>query len=112
MSTRTAPSTNYPPKATPSFEQQRAALLVEIAASMESVLQNINKLNRSLEGVIAVGNEFGAVEALWSQFENVMAKDEGEGNQKSGEGVEGEEDEGEGDGQDEEQEETVIGEKR
>lgn len=22
-----------------------------------------------------VGNEFGAVEALWSQFENVMAKD-------------------------------------
>ena len=24
--------------------------------SMESVLQNINKLNRSLEGVIAVGN--------------------------------------------------------
>jgi DASH complex subunit DAD1 len=43
--------------------------------SMEHVLANINKLNRSLEGVIAVGNEFGSVEALWSQFENVMAKD-------------------------------------
>jgi DASH complex subunit DAD1 len=60
---------------------------------LEHVLQNINKLNRSLEGVIAVfaieslrrlrrrwlcrqvGNEFGAVEALWSQFENVMAKE-------------------------------------
>ncbi|KAL8931002.1 MAG: hypothetical protein Q9208_000103 [Pyrenodesmia sp. 3 TL-2023] len=42
---------------------------------MEHVLQNINKLNRNLEGVIAVGNEFGAVEALWSQFENVMAKE-------------------------------------
>ena len=42
---------------------------------MEHVLANINKLNRSLEGVIAVGNEFGSVEALWSQFENVMAKD-------------------------------------
>jgi len=41
------------------------------------VLANINKLNRSLEAVIAVGNEFSAVEALWSQFENVMAKDEG-----------------------------------
>ncbi len=42
---------------------------------MEHVLANINKLNRSLEGVIAVGNEFGSVEALWSQFENVMARD-------------------------------------
>ena len=42
---------------------------------MENVLQNINKLNRSLEGVIAVGNEFGQVEGLWSQLENVMAKD-------------------------------------
>lgn len=61
------------------------------------MLQNINKLNRSLEGVIAVririftaksafgladlgsiaqvGNEFGAVEALWSQFEGVMAQE-------------------------------------
>lgn len=63
--------------------------------SLEHVLQNINKLNRSLEGIIAVrqpeaqtigrqpahtpyfqvGNEFSSVEALWSQFENVMAKD-------------------------------------
>lgn len=42
---------------------------------MEHVLQNVNKLNRSLEGIIAVGNEFSSVEALWSQFENVMARD-------------------------------------
>ena len=47
--------------------------------SLESVLQNINKLNRSLEGVIAVGNEFSSVEALWSQFENVMASNAGSG---------------------------------
>ncbi|MBE7180113.1 MAG: hypothetical protein INR71_02710 [Terriglobus roseus] len=46
---------------------------------MEHVLQNLNKLNRSLEGVIAVGNEFSSVEALWSQFENVMARDADEG---------------------------------
>ncbi|KAI0602362.1 DASH complex subunit Dad1-domain-containing protein [Biscogniauxia sp. FL1348] len=65
------------------FEQQREALIGEIAMSFEHVLANINKLNRSLEAVIAVGNEFSSVEALWSQFENVMAKDEGEG---SGEG--------------------------
>ncbi|KAK4997514.1 Dolichyl-diphosphooligosaccharide-protein glycosyltransferase subunit dad1 [Cryomyces antarcticus] len=57
------------------FEQQREALVADVATSLEHVLQNINKLNRSLEGVIAVGNEFGSVEALWSQFENVMARD-------------------------------------
>ncbi|APA08486.1 predicted protein [Sclerotinia sclerotiorum 1980 UF-70] len=56
------------------FEQQREILLGEIAVSFEHVLSSINKLNRSLEGVIAVGNEFSSVEALWSQFENVMAK--------------------------------------
>ena len=73
---------------------------------MENVLQNINKLNRSLEGVIAVGNEFGAVEALWSQFEGVMAQPQEEEGRKEGEG--GEEDEEgddgeEGEGEEEEQ---------
>ncbi|OPB42507.1 DASH complex subunit DAD1 [Trichoderma guizhouense] len=58
------------------FEQQREALVGDIAESFEQVLGNINKLNRSLEAIIAVGNEFSSVEALWSQFENVMGKDE------------------------------------
>ncbi|EEH47282.2 uncharacterized protein PADG_03380 [Paracoccidioides brasiliensis Pb18] len=40
--------------------------------SLEQVLQNINCLNRNLESVITVGNEFSSVEALWSQFETVM----------------------------------------
>ncbi|KAI0384858.1 DASH complex subunit Dad1-domain-containing protein [Hypomontagnella monticulosa] len=61
------------------FEQQREALIGEIAMSFEHVLANINKLNRSLEAVVAVGNEFSSVEALWSQFENVMAKEPEEG---------------------------------
>jgi DASH complex subunit DAD1 len=56
---------------------------------MEHVLANINKLNRSLEGVIAVGNEFGSVEALWSQFENVMAKDSDVVEEAADEGQEG-----------------------
>ncbi|KAJ9391535.1 hypothetical protein DTO063F5_1145 [Paecilomyces variotii] len=46
---------------------------------MEEVLQNINRLNRNLEGIIAVGNEFSSVEALWSQFENFMGRDGEEG---------------------------------
>ncbi len=65
---------------------------------MDHVLQNINKLNRSLEGVIAVGNEFGAVEALWSQFENVMAKEPRDGDDKKLDGHEGGEEMGVDDG--------------
>ncbi|TPX11864.1 uncharacterized protein E0L32_007362 [Thyridium curvatum] len=61
------------------FEQQREALIGDIAMSFEHVLANVNKLNRSLEAVIAVGNEFSSVEALWSQFENVMAKEPEDG---------------------------------
>ncbi|KAK8133496.1 hypothetical protein PG984_005508 [Apiospora sp. TS-2023a] len=57
------------------FEQQRELLIGEIAMNFEHVLANINKLNRSLEAVIAVGHEFSSVEALWSQFEGVMAKE-------------------------------------
>ncbi|KAJ5200362.1 DASH complex subunit Dad1 [Penicillium cf. griseofulvum] len=61
------------------FEQQREELVREIAVGMEQVLQNINRLNRNLESVIAVGNEFGSVEALWSQFENFMGRTEDQG---------------------------------
>lgn len=72
--------------------------------SFEQVLANINKLNRNLEAVITVGNEFSSVEALWSTFENVMAKEEGEGDEaaegKVGEAGGGDDEEGER-GQDE-----------
>ncbi|KAF2152307.1 hypothetical protein K461DRAFT_293981 [Myriangium duriaei CBS 260.36] len=56
------------------FEQQREVMINEIATNLEHVLQNLNKLNRSLEGVIAVGNEFSQVEGLWAHFENVMTR--------------------------------------
>ncbi|OQO09646.1 hypothetical protein B0A48_05048 [Cryoendolithus antarcticus] len=72
------------------FEQQREQLLGDVAASLENVLQNINKLNRSLEGVIAVGNEFGQVEGLWSQFENVMSKEPELPKEEAKEGAESE----------------------
>lgn len=48
---------------------------------------------------VQVGNEFGAVEALWSQFENVMAKDPGEGEEGKNEGSEVAEEGGEGEEQ-------------
>ncbi|SPO03858.1 uncharacterized protein DNG_06541 [Cephalotrichum gorgonifer] len=77
------------------FAQQRGILIGEIATSFEHVLTNINKLNRSLEAIITVGNEFSSVEALWSQFEGVMGKEEQQ--------VEAQEDDnGDGDGDGEE----------
>ncbi|KAF9694317.1 hypothetical protein EKO04_007579 [Ascochyta lentis] len=68
------------------FEQQRELLVGEIAQSLELVLQNINKLNRSLEEVTQVGTEFAPVESLWSHFENVMAKDPNENQESAQEG--------------------------
>ena len=73
-----------PPTHPPSSRQPPDAIYIRREAkrsnrprqSFEHVLANINKLNRSLEAIITVGNEFSSVEALWSQFENVMAKDE------------------------------------
>ncbi|RMD43072.1 hypothetical protein DV735_g2061, partial [Chaetothyriales sp. CBS 134920] len=52
------------------FEARRSELLVAISASFETVLQQVNRLNRTLEGIIEIGSEFGSVEALWSQFES------------------------------------------
>ncbi|KIW16897.1 hypothetical protein PV08_04087 [Exophiala spinifera] len=58
------------------FETRRAALVNDIGESLEQVLTHINALNRSLEGIIEIGNEFASVEALWSQFETVMGREE------------------------------------
>ncbi|KAK9356986.1 DASH complex subunit Dad1-domain-containing protein [Lipomyces doorenjongii] len=55
------------------FEKQREALVAEIAVSLEHVLSNINTLNRSLEGAIAVGKEFESVSTLWSTFYDGIA---------------------------------------
>ena len=40
--------------------------------ALDTTLAQLNRLNRSLESVIELGNEFGSVEALWSQFEGVI----------------------------------------
>ncbi|KAL4808618.1 DASH complex subunit Dad1-domain-containing protein [Aspergillus unguis] len=70
------------------FEEQREELVLDIARGMEHVLANINRLTRNLDSIIAVGNEFGSVEALWSQFENFMGRpqEEVERNQSHAQG--------------------------
>jgi len=73
------------------FEMRRAALVGEIGDSLEQVLAQINALNRSLEGIIEIGNEFASVEALWSQFETVMDKENEDGVKEGNGSVEGQE---------------------
>ena len=55
-----------------------------------------------------MGNEFGAVEALWSQFEGVMAQEEGKEGEREEDGAENGEEEEE---EDEENADAVAGER-
>lgn len=41
---------------------------------MNNVLNNLNALNRSLEGVNAVGKEFENVSVLWNNYYDGMAR--------------------------------------
>lgn len=51
------------------FEQQREMLVGEVAQNLEAVLQNINKLNRSLESIIAVSPAYeSSISVLVGKF--------------------------------------------
>jgi hypothetical protein len=56
--TATMASTNGASTEKSYFEHQRELLIGDVAASLENVLQNMNRLNRSLEGVIAVRTNY------------------------------------------------------
>lgn len=51
-----------------SFEKQRDYLVQEIATALDSVVYNLDVLNRSLNDSIQVGKEFDNVGRLWSNF--------------------------------------------
>ena len=42
---------------------------------MESIITNMNQLNRNLESVISVGKEFESVSTLWRSFHDVVGED-------------------------------------
>ena len=50
------------------FEKQRDLLLQETGASLDSVVSNLDVLNRSLNGSVSVGKEFDNVGRLWLHF--------------------------------------------
>ncbi|AMD22021.1 HGL319Cp [Eremothecium sinecaudum] len=50
------------------FVEQRELLIREINETMDSILNNLNGLNISLENSIAVGKEMESVSELWKVF--------------------------------------------
>ncbi|SCU80437.1 LADA_0B07448g1_1 [Lachancea dasiensis] len=50
------------------FMEQRDLILQDIGQTMDSILNNLNGLNISLENFIAVGKEFESVSDLWNKF--------------------------------------------
>lgn len=48
--------------------------LANYLKSMNNVLNNLNALNRSLEGVVAVGKEFESVSLLWNNYYDGLAR--------------------------------------
>ena len=86
------------PSSNSAFVNRRTHLISQIGDSLETVLQQINSLNRGLEGIIEIGNEFASVEALWSQFEGVVGhpamNGEGDGGEEQVGGEEGVDEDG------------------
>lgn len=41
---------------------------------MNNVLNNLNALNRSMEGVVAVGKEFESISGLWNNYYNGLVR--------------------------------------
>ncbi|VVT50151.1 uncharacterized protein SAPINGB_P002626 [Magnusiomyces paraingens] len=56
------------------FERERDVLVTQITESMNNVLNNLNALNRALEGVVEVGKEFESISALWNNYYDGMAR--------------------------------------
>ncbi|EWC48418.1 hypothetical protein DRE_02187 [Drechslerella stenobrocha 248] len=81
-------STNIRPEKS-YFETQREALIEEICKAFDQVLLNLNHLNRSLEGLADVGQEFTEIESLWSKFDTVMSQPVKDAGPSPGSGAEG-----------------------
>lgn len=50
------------------FEKHRDLLIQEISSSINSIVLNLNTLNRSLHNSVQVSKEFNNVSELWANF--------------------------------------------
>lgn len=68
-----------------SFEKQRDYLVQEITTAIDSVVYNLEILNRSLNESIQVGKEFDNVGRLWSRFYDGQLKNKGKNEESTAE---------------------------
>ncbi|CAG8467227.1 11844_t:CDS:2 [Cetraspora pellucida] len=54
------------------FQKQKESLINDIALGLEQVINNINILNKNLEGAIAIGKDFENVASLWKNFNSAI----------------------------------------
>ncbi|CAG8724779.1 31215_t:CDS:2 [Gigaspora margarita] len=54
------------------FQKQKETMINDIALGLEQVINNMNVLNKNLEGVIAIGKEFENVSSLWKNFNRAI----------------------------------------
>ncbi|KAF9909047.1 hypothetical protein EC991_009108 [Linnemannia zychae] len=50
------------------FEAERSRLITNIQIEMSQVLSNVTILNRNLETIVTIGQEFGQLSQLWKHF--------------------------------------------
>lgn len=67
------------------FEKHRDLLIQEISNSINSIVINLNTLNRSLNNSIQVGKEFDNVSNLWENFYNGLNQQGEKDKQEDGE---------------------------
>jgi DASH complex subunit DAD1 len=49
---------------------------------MDSVIANLNRLNRAMDPILVIGSDLSSIEALWSTFEAVMGDGHNHGNKE------------------------------
>ncbi|ORX54386.1 hypothetical protein DM01DRAFT_1335532 [Hesseltinella vesiculosa] len=54
------------------FEVDHAKLLEKVTQGLDQLVTNLNHLNRNLETINTIGNEFEAPAYLWSQFHTAV----------------------------------------
>ncbi|EGV64429.1 Dolichyl-diphosphooligosaccharide-protein glycosyltransferase subunit dad1 [Yamadazyma tenuis] len=74
------------------FEKYRDTLIQEISNSINSIVLNLNTLNRSLHNSIQVSKEFDNVSDLWANFYSGLKKESGQQEPEEENEVEGQQD--------------------
>lgn len=66
------------------MEGEKQRLLAEITQSMSDAITKLETLNRNLDHVVQVGNDFQSISTIWNEFSTKLALPIGEEFTKKG----------------------------